>query len=37
MDDTTLALESLHDDMAIYYNSKAGEKCIIEKPEIGQV
>ena len=36
-DDTTQALDSLHEDMAEFYNSASGDKAIIERPAIGQV
>lgn len=36
-EDSTQALDSLHEDMAQYYNSKAGDKCSIDAPYVGQV
>lgn len=36
-EDTTQALDSLHEDMAQFYNSAVGDKSVIEEAVIGQV
>uniref|UniRef100_A0A1X7TWZ1 Uncharacterized protein n=1 Tax=Amphimedon queenslandica TaxID=400682 RepID=A0A1X7TWZ1_AMPQE len=32
---TTQALDSLHDDMAHFYNGISGDKLVVSNPEIG--